>query len=214
MNVVEHWDDADTRGTSMEDPEVYRAYKEMTVPAQPGWAEEHIRRLTKAGIQSAFQCYNINSFDSVERLMRRGVYKGPLVMNWVAIGGGMDVPNIYSLANFVRAVPDGAVLTVESSMRNVLPVNMMGIAMGLHVRCGIEDNLWNQSRSAKMGTVAQVEQLVAISRQFGRPIATAKQAREISKIGVFYDTVEESLAANGFAPNRNGAQQGFLRKAA
>ncbi|ATA56482.1 transposase [Variovorax boronicumulans] len=214
MNVVEHWDDADTQGTSMEDPEVYRAYKEMTVPAQPGWAEEHIRRLTKAGIQSAFQCYNINSFDSVERLMRRGVYKGPLVMNWVAIGGGMDVPNIYSLANFVRAVPDGAVLTVESSMRNVLPVNMMGIAMGLHVRCGIEDNLWNQSRSAKMGTVAQVEQLVAISRQFGRPIATAKQAREISKIGVFYDTVEESLAANGFAPNRNGAQQGFLRKAA
>lgn len=214
MNVVEHWDDADTRGTSMEDPEVYRAYKEMTVPAQPGWAEEHIRRLSKAGIQSAFQCYNINSFDSVERLMRRGVYKGPLVMNWVAIGGGMDVPNIYSLANFVRAVPDGAVLTVESSMRNVLPVNMMGIAMGLHVRCGIEDNLWNQSRSAKMGTVAQIEQLVQISRQFGRPIATAQQAREISRIGVFYDTAEETLLANGFAPNRNGAQQGFLRKAA
>ncbi|WP_018906883.1 3-keto-5-aminohexanoate cleavage protein [Variovorax paradoxus] len=214
MNVVEHWDDADTKGTSMEDPEVYRAYKEMTVPAQPGWAEEHIRRLSKAGIQSAFQCYNINSFDSVERLMRRGVYKGPLVMNWVAIGGGMDVPNIYSLANFVRAVPDGAVLTVESSMRNVLPVNMMGIAMGLHVRCGIEDNLWNQSRSGKMGTVAQVEQLVRISREFGRPIATARQAREISRIGVFYDSVEETLLANGFAPNRNGAQQGFLRKAA
>jgi len=214
MNVVEHWDDADTKGTSMEDPEVYRAYKEMTVPAQPGWAEEHIRRLSKAGIQSAFQCYNINSFDSVERLMRRGVYKGPLVMNWVAIGGGMDVPNIYSLANFVRAVPDGAVVTVESSMRNVLPVNMMGIAMGLHVRCGIEDNIWNQSRSEKMGTVKQVEQLVRIAREFGRPIATAQQARDISKIGVFYDSVEETLLANGFAPNRNGAQQGFLRKAA
>ena len=50
----------------------------------------------------------------------------------------MDQPTIYSLANFVRAIPDGAVLTVESSMRNVLPINMMGIAMGLHVRCGIE----------------------------------------------------------------------------
>ena len=82
--------------------------------------------------------------------MRRGVYKGPLVMNWVAIGGGMDAPNIYNLANFLRAMPDGAMLTVESSMRNVLPINMMGIAMGLHVRCGIEDNLWNQSRTAKM----------------------------------------------------------------
>ena len=82
----------------------------MTVPAQPGWVEEHIRRLTAASIQSAFQCYNINSFESVERLMRRGVYRGPLVMNWVAISGGMDAPNIYNLANFVRATPDGAVL--------------------------------------------------------------------------------------------------------
>ena len=212
MNVVEHWEDADVKGTSMENPEVYRAYKEMTVPAQPGWAEEHIRRLNEAGIQSAFQCYNINSFESVERLIRRGVYKGPLVMNWVAIGGGMDAPNIYNLANFVRAAPDGSVLTVESSMRNVLPVNMMGIAMGLHVRCGIEDNLWNQARTKRMSTVEQIEQLVRISREFGREVATAQQAREISKIGVFYDTVEETLLANGFAPNRNGGNQGFLRK--
>jgi uncharacterized protein (DUF849 family) len=213
MNVVEHWEDDDVKGTSMEDPNVYKAYKEMTVPAQPGWAEEHIRRLNAAGIQSAFQCYNINSFESVERLIRRGVYKGPLVMNWVAIGGGMDAPNIYNLANFLRATPDGAVLTVESSMRNVLPVNMMGIAMGLHVRCGIEDNLWNQSRTRRMSSVEQIEQLVRISREFGRNIATAEEARDISKIGVFYDTVEETLLANGFAPNRNGGTQGFLRKA-
>jgi hypothetical protein len=178
----------------------------MVVPAQPSWVEEHIRRLTKAGIQSAFQCYNINSFETVERLMRRGIYKGPLVMNWVAISGGMDQPNIYNLANFLRAVPDGAVLTVESSVRNVLPINMIGIAMGLHVRCGIEDVLWNQSRTGKMSSVEQIEQLVRISREFGRPIATGKQAREIMKIGVFYETTEESLAAaNGFAPNRNGA---------
>jgi hypothetical protein len=60
--------------------------------------------------------------------------------------------------------------------------------------------------------VSQIEQLVRISEEFGRPIATAGEAREISKIGVFYDTVEESLSANGFAPNRNGGNQGFLRK--
>jgi len=135
-------------------------------------------------------------------------------MNWVAIGGGMDQPTIYSLSNFLRAIPDGSMLTVESSMRNVLPINMMGIAMGLHVRCGIEDNLWNQSRTARMTTVQQIDQLVRISREFGREVASGKEAREISKIGVFYDTVEETLAANGLAPNAQGRQQGFLRKVA
>jgi uncharacterized protein (DUF849 family) len=214
MNVLEHMDVADYAGTSMADPATYNAYREMVVPSGPGWAEEHVRRLSAAGIQSAFQFYNINSFETVERMIRRGVYMGPLVMNWVAISGGMDAPNIYNLANFLRAVPDGAMLTVESSMRNVLPINMMGMAMGLHVRCGIEDNLWTQDRKAKMSTVKQIEQLVRLSREFGREIATGKEAREICKIGVFYDSIEETLAQNGFAPNARPGLQGYLRKAA
>ena len=76
-------------------------------PARAG-SRSTCERLSAAGIQSAFQFYNINSFETVERMIRRGVYKGPLVMNWVAIGGGMDAPNIYNLANFLRAMPDGA----------------------------------------------------------------------------------------------------------
>ncbi|MCF8148629.1 MAG: 3-keto-5-aminohexanoate cleavage protein [Sulfuritalea sp.] len=214
MNVLEHMDIDDYAGTSMADPQINMAYKEMIVPAGPTWAEEHIRRLSDAGIQSAFQFYNINSFESVERMIRRGVYKGPLVMNWVAISGGMDAPHIYNLANFLRATPDGAMLTVESSMRNVLPINMMGIAMGLHVRTGIEDNLWMQDRKSKMSTVRQIEQLVRIAKEFGRPVADGKEAKEICKIGVFYDSVEETLAQNGFAPNPIAGRQGYLRKAA
>lgn len=214
MNVLEHMDERDIAGTSLALPENRRAYSEMIVPSNPAWFEEHIRRLSAAGIQSAFQFYNLNSFETVERLIRRGVYKGPLVCNWVAISGGMDAPNVYNMANFVRAIPDGTMLTVESSMRNTLPINMMGMAMGLHVRCGIEDNIWNQSRTEKMGTVAQVRQLVRIAGEMGRPVANGQEARAILKIGVFYDTVEETLAANGFAPNPRGGQQGFLRKVA
>ncbi|MGZ4657396.1 MAG: 3-keto-5-aminohexanoate cleavage protein, partial [Blastococcus sp.] len=142
MNIFEQMDPRDYAGTSLGEPTLHEAFREMIVPAGPGWAEEHVKRLSAKGIQSAFQFYNINSFETVERMIRRGVYKGPLVMNWVAIGGGMDAPTIYNLANFLRATPDGAALTLESSMLNTLPVNMMAITMGLHVRCGIEDNLW------------------------------------------------------------------------
>ena len=212
MNVTDHMEDGDIVGTSRENPALFDTYKDMVVPAAPLWVEEHVRRLSAKGIQSAFQCYNTNSFESVERLIRRGFYKGPLVMNWVAIGGGMDTPSVYSLGNFMRGVPDGAVVTVESNVRNVLPVNMMGIAMGLHVRCGTEDVLWNQRRTARQSTVRQIEQLVRISEEFGRDIATARQARDICRIGVFYDSADQALAANGFAPNRNGGNQGFLHK--
>jgi len=55
---------------------------------------------------------------------------------------------------------------------------------------------------ARMSSVEQVEQLVRISREFGRPIATGKEAKQILKIGTFYSTIEETLEKNGFAPNR------------
>ncbi len=146
--------------------------------------------------------------------MRRGVCNVPLILTWVAIGGGFDAPNIYNLANFVRATPDGAVLTLETSMLNVLPLNMMAIAMGLHVRCGIEDNIWTQDRKTKMGSVKQIEQLVRIAREVGRPVANAKEARQIYRIGTFYKNADETLAANGFAPNRKPKQLGALKQAA
>jgi len=203
MNIVEQMCDADLAGTSIAQPDLYRAYREMTIPAGPEWVEEHIRRLSAAGIQTHFQLANVAQLETVERMMRRGTANVPLILTWVAIGGGFDAPNLYNLASFVRAVPDGAVLTLESSMLNVLPVNMMAIAMGLHVRCGNEDNLWTQDRSRKMTSVQQVEQLVRISREFGRNIADGQEARRIYRIGEFYRNADETLAKNGFAPNRN-----------
>jgi tRNA U34 2-thiouridine synthase MnmA/TrmU len=71
-----------------------------------------------------------------------------------------------------------------------------------------------QDRKSKMSTVRQIEQLVRIAKEFGRPVADGKESKEICKIGVFYDSVEETLAQNGFAPNPIAGRQGYLRKAA
>lgn len=211
MNIVEQMVPADLAGTSIAEPALYRAYREMTIPAGPEWVEEHIRRLSAKGIQTHFQLANISQLETVERMMRRGTANVPLILTWVAIGGGFDAPNIYNLANFVRACPDGSVLTLETSMLNVLPLNMMAIALGLHVRCGIEDNIWTQQRDRKMGSVEQIEQLVRIARECGRGIATAREARDIYRIGTFYGNADETLAANGFAPNRRPGQLGFTQ---
>ena len=210
FNVVEQMTPEDVAGTSLGDPAMFEAYREMTIPAGPGWVEEHVKRLTDNGIQTHFQLTNISQLDTVERMMRRGKFMGPLILTWVAIGGGCDAPNPYTMMNFIRQVPDGAILTLESSMRHVLPLNMMAIAMGLHCRCGNEDNIWTQTGRNRMRSVDQIEQLVRISREFGREIATGKEAKRIYRIGEFYSSTEETLARNGFAPNRKPGQKGFV----
>jgi hypothetical protein len=65
-----------------------------------------------------------------------------------------------------------------------------------------------------MSTVKQVEQLVRISREFGRDIASGREAREIYRIGELYSTAGEALARNGFAPERKPGSRGFSLRAA
>ena len=213
MNVVELMSEADYAGTSFARPEIHHAYREMTVPAGPGWVEEHLKRLQAAGIQPHFQLATVAQLESVERLIRRGVYTGPLNLTWVAIGGGFDGPSPYNMMEFIRRVPDGACLTLETIMRNVLPVNAMAMAMGLHTRCGIEDNLWGK-KGQKMGSVQQIEQIVRIARELGREVASAAEARAIYKLGATYRNADETLARLGWAPNRAPGQRGVPLHAA
>lgn len=213
FNIIEALSESDVAGTSFADPVKLNAYREMTIPAGPAWVEEHVKRLTNNGIQIQFQLGNINSLEIVERMMRRGVCNVPLILTWIPIGGGADSMTPYNMTNFLGAVPDGGVLTFEAQMNNVLPLNMMAIALGQHVRCGIEDTIWTPDRSRKMSSVEQVEQLVRIAKECGRPVANGKEAREIYKIGTFYKDADETLAKNGFAPNRKAGQKGFLQHA-
>jgi uncharacterized protein (DUF849 family) len=166
-----------------------------------------LRRLQASGIQPHFQLATVAQLETVERLIRRGAYTGPLNITWVGIGGGFDGPNPYNMMEFVRRVPDGATLTLETIMRNVLPVNTMAIAMGLHARCGIEDTLWGQ-KGQRMTSVQQIEQLVRIARELGREVASADEAREIYRVGESYATPAETLARAGYLPNRRPGQRG------
>jgi uncharacterized protein (DUF849 family) len=209
MNVTEIMIKDDIAGTSMADPKMFEAYREMVTDATPAFFVEHLKRLRAHEVQPLFMIANMAQLETVERLIRRGLYMGPLNHNIVLNGGGFEGPNPINLMEYVRRSPHGSVLFAESVMRHVLPLNTIATAIGIHVRVGIEDNLWRK-KGEKMTSVQQIEQAVRIAQELGRPIATPEQAKEILKIGTWYKTPEETLFNLGLPPNRKGGQQGFL----
>ncbi|TXH87780.1 MAG: 3-keto-5-aminohexanoate cleavage protein [Rhodoferax sp.] len=214
MNVCELLTADDVANTSLALPAYQAAYSEMTIPSGPAFVAEHLKRLQAAGIQPHFMLADVGQLETVERLIRRGIYTGPLVLNHVMIGGGADGPNPRNMMEFINRVPEGAVLTIEGLMRNMLPLTTMAIAMGLHTRVGIEDNLWGK-KGERMTSVRQVEQQVRIARELHREVATGAQARAIYKIGEHYNSVDATLEKLGYAPNRKNGELGVpLRLAA
>lgn len=209
MNIVEIMTDGDLEGTSIAKPEYYTAYRDMVVEAGPEFYLEHLKRLRANGIQPHFQLATLAQLETVERLIRSGTYTGPLILNYVAIGGGFAGRHPADLIEFVRRTPDGAVLTIESSMRAVAPMNAIGIALGVHVRVGNEDNLWGR-KGERMTTVEQIEQMVRISEALGRDIASGAEAKKIYRLGEHYSDADETLARLGMVPNRRPGRRGFM----
>ena len=207
MDVTALMSSDDIAGTSLTNPAMYDAYRNMYFECGPVFMEEHLKRLVANGIQPHFMVGDMSQLETIERLIRKGHYQGPLVLNYVAIGSGAAGTHPADLIEFARRVPDGAVLTIESLMRNVVPFNTIAIALGLHVRVGIEDNLWSR-KGERMTSVQQVEQMVRIANELHRDVASGPEAKEIYQIGTFYQSTDETLRMLGYSPNRVPGQRG------
>jgi 3-keto-5-aminohexanoate cleavage enzyme len=61
-------------------------------------------------------------------------------------------------------------------------MNMIAMAMGGHVRTGLEDNIYYGYRELATGNPQLVERLARLARELGRELASPDEARQI--IGV------------------------------
>ena len=200
----------DVDGTHLTDPKVAAAWSGMVVDSTPAFYLEHLKRLRANKIQPYFVPGHVHQLEIIERLIRTGVYMGPLNVALCGYGGGSMGRNPFDWMEMLRRTPHGASsVTFWSSMRGNVAIQTMATILGVHVRVGIEDNIWDMNKK-RWTTVKQVEWAVKQSEQFGRKVATADEARKIMKIGVWYDTVEDTLFNLGLPPNRTEGHKGFL----
>ena len=85
-----------------------------------------------------------------------------------------------NLAMMVNSLPGGATWAAAGIGRYQFRVNSLAIAMGGHVRVGIEDSLFMDGEKKDTATNARlVERLVKLGRASGREPAAPSEAREI-----------------------------------
>jgi uncharacterized protein (DUF849 family) len=200
----------DVQGTHMADPKVMWQYAQMVADATPEFYVEHLKRLRKHGIQPYFALATVHQLQIVERLIRQGIYMGPMNGFFSMVGGGVAGANPFDWMELIRRTPHGSVFTYQTMMRFSWPLAAMCITLGQHTRAGIEENLWGARKGERLTSVQMIEKNVRMARELGREIATGDDARRIMKIGTWYDTVEETLFSLGLPPNRKEGQQGFL----
>ena len=88
-DVVSMFVPDDIKGTHLDNnPAVQAAWAGMYVDAGPAFYLEHLKRLAAHKIQPYFVPAHVHQMEIIERLIRAGVYMGPLNMAICAYGGG------------------------------------------------------------------------------------------------------------------------------
>lgn len=200
----------DVAGTWLDDPKVMWQMANMVADATPEFYIEHLKRLRAKKVQPYFALSHVHSLAIVERLVRQGLYMGPVNGFFSMVGGGVAGTNPFDFMELVRRTPQGSVFTYQTMMRHSWPIASLAITLGQHTRAGIEENFWGARKGERLTSVQMIEKNVRMARELGRDIATADEARRILKIGTWYDSVEETLAHLGLPPNRKDGQRGFL----
>jgi len=79
----------------------------------------------------------------------------------------------------VDCIPRDATWSIIGIGRSHLPMSMFALAMGGHIRVGMEDNIYYNRGELVEKNSQFVERIVRIAGEYGREVATPSEAREI-----------------------------------
>jgi len=145
----------------------------------PEFLELLARETLAKGIKPELEVFEAGMVETCTRYLEKGLLKPPLHFQFVlGVVGGMSA-TAKSLLHLSEIVPVGSTWSVIGIGPGQLPMAMIAMTMGGHVRVGLEDNLY-YSRGVLAKTNAElVERIVRISKEFGREVAAPDEARKI-----------------------------------
>jgi len=131
------------------------------------------------GIKPELEIFEAGMVYTCLRYLDKGLLKAPLHFQFV-LGTPSGMPaSARSLLYLSEIIPPGSTWSVIGIGAGQLAMAMMGMAMGGHVRVGLEDNIFYSKNVLARSNAELVERVVRIAREYGREIAEPREAREI-----------------------------------
>ena len=137
--------------------------------------------MARYGVTPELEIFDLGHIANAKRLAAEGLLRFPAHADFVLGVPGALEATVDNLVACVNALPRGCSWTVAGIGRQQLPLATVAIAMGGHVRVGLEDNIYYSK-----GRLATNDELVArvvrVANELGRPVATPSDARRLLRL--------------------------------
>ncbi|MGF1472570.1 MAG: 3-keto-5-aminohexanoate cleavage protein [Rubrobacteraceae bacterium] len=148
--------------------------------------ERFAREIAARGVKPELEVYNSAMLEEVDHLLGLGIFEPPYTINFVlhtpTQGGQRGTPkNLLDMVERLRDLPvarEDLRVNVSAMGPTQLPITAIGLAMGLNVRVGMEDNVFYRRGEPLENNAQLVERTVRIAHELDREPATPDEVRE------------------------------------
>lgn len=145
----------------------------------PEFLEEAAQRMGEKGVKPELEIFDVGMIVTCLRMRNQGFFDDPLHFQFV-LGTPWGSPGTpRSLFHMCEMIPEDATWSVIGVGRAHLPMSMMALVMGGHIRVGMEDNIYYRRDQLVRRNAQFVERITRIAGEYGREIASPDETREI-----------------------------------
>jgi len=168
------------------DREGKRWVRDQFVPLVQSYTEmERIARtFLENGVKPELEVYSTAFLNNVWMLRDLGLLHDPLLVNLVTNIAGECTPwSPKNILFFVESLPPNTLWAVTAIGGKVHFLSAaLSMAMGGHVRVGLEDSVYIEKGILARSNAEMVEKAVRIAREIGREVASPDEAREMLRL--------------------------------
>jgi uncharacterized protein (DUF849 family) len=151
----------------------------------PDFVRNLAQQMLDYGIKPEIEAFDLAMLYNTVDMVNQGLLKPPPHVQFV-LGVKHALPAKRDILEFevqkLREMLPDATWTAAGIGRHQLEVNHWALEMGGHVRTGLEDNIrWDKNTLAE-SNAQLVKRVAELCAQYDRPVATARQARDMLKI--------------------------------
>lgn len=139
--------------------------------------ENFARIMVERKIKPEIEIFDKGMIDKALMLAKQGHLQSPVHFNFVM--GVQISATVRDLSFMVDSLPLESTWTVAGIGRHQIPMAVLGIIMGGHVRVGFEDNLYVEKGMLASSNGDLVTKVVGLADALNRPVAMPAEAREI-----------------------------------
>lgn len=144
----------------------------------PAFLERLGVTMRELDIKPELEIFDSGFMGTAEYYLKKGVLLAPLHYQFVlGVLGGLDA-TVENLVFLKSRLPDDATWSAFGIGKNHLKILYATLALGGHVRVGLEDNVY-YAKGVPATNVSLVERAALLVREFGKEPATPGEARQI-----------------------------------